>query len=459
MERFGDTHVWAATEFGGADLGDSRRTQRLVAIAAGGASRVGAAMSSVCGKSGSQATTRLLGRAETTLDSVLEPHIRRASERCAGQGRILAVQDTTALDFTSHACTGGLGSITTAQHSQGLLMHSVLGVGAGNVPVGLLGMQVWARDASTRGCSKDRRKRDIRDKESNKWLVGLEQAQSAVSGDVPMLVVGDRESDVYALFAAPRRAGVDLLVRLAQDRAIEDDEHRRVRQALADAVVVGVHQVEVPRQKGRPKRVATLELRLARVRIKRPCGCEKGMPETVEMSVVWALEKDGADGVEALEWILLATELVEDFKSAVSMIECYSVRWVIEEFHRVLKDGCRAEKMQFDTAERIMPALAILAVVAWRVLRLTKQSRSAPDADVSEVASPEEVTVLSLWIRSQGERKPLDTVKAFTIAAARLGGFMGRKSDGMPGTKTIWQGIRNLELLLLGHRLATQQEM
>lgn len=459
MEQFTDARLWAATEFGCANLGDTRRTQRLVNIAAGAASQVGYALSSVCGKSGSQATTRLFGRAETTLTSVLEPHIQRTYERCAGESLILAVQDTTALDFTSHACTDGLGPITTAQSRQGLLMHSVLAVRTDRVPVGILGMQVWARDKSTRGCSNDRRKRKTCEKESNKWLVGLDQAQSGVSDDVKMLVVGDRESDVYALFAAPRRAGVDLLVRLAQDRAIDDEEHRRVRQSILDGKVVGVHRVEVPRQKGRPKRVATLELRVSRVRIKRPASCEKEMPESVEVSLVWAKEKDAPQGMEALDWMLLTTVCVENMESAVGMVEFYSVRWIIEEFHRVLKDGCRVERMQFDTIDRLLPALAILAAVAWRVLRLTKQSRSAPDADVLEVASIEEVRVLNCWLENQGEQKPIDTVKAFTIAVARLGGFMGRKSDGMPGTKTIWQGLRNLEYLLLGHKLATQQKM
>jgi hypothetical protein len=338
-------------------------------------------------------------------------------------------------------------------------MHSVLAVSVDRVPLGLLGVQVWARDESMRGCSNNRRNRLTCDKESNKWLLGLNQAQCAVSEDVAMLVVGDRESDVYALFAAPRRENVDLLVRLAQDRVVDDDEHRKVREAIGDCDVVGLHRVDVPRQKGRSKRVATLELRVARVNIKRPASGSKDMPDSVGVFLVEAREKDAPQDTDALNWLLLTTQRVESFEQAVEMVEFYSVRWVIEEFHRVLKDGCKVEKMQYDTAERIKPALAILSVVAWRVLMLTKQSRSSPDADVYKVASKEEVNVMNLWLQSQGDRKPIATVRAFTIAVARLGGFLGRKSDGMPGTKTIWQGIRNLEFLLLGHKLATQQEM
>lgn len=458
MEQFGDAGLWAAREFGGADLGDARLTRRLVQIATGAASQVGCALSSVCGKSGSQAISRLLSKNATTAESVLEPHIERTRQRCAGLNRILAVQDTTALDFTGHTCTEGLGPITTAEHKQGLLMHSVLAVGPDKVPVGLLGLQVWARDESTRGCSTDRRKRKTCEKESNKWLVGLDQAQRSVPEDVRVLVVGDRESDVYALFAAPRRAGVDLLVRLAQDRVV-DDEHHRVRQSIADCGVVGVHRVEVPRQKGRAKRMANLELRVSLVNIRRPASVDKDLPESVDVYIVWATEKDAPPGADALDWLLLTTQRVEGLEQAVEMVEFYSMRWVVEEFHRVLKDGCKVERMQYNTVERLKPALAILCVVAWRVLRLTKQSRSAPDADVSEVASLQEVSVMNLWLKNKGECSPIRTVKAFTIAVARLGGFLGRKSDGMPGTKTIWQGLRNLEFLLLGHKLAAQQQM
>ena len=142
------------------------------------------------------------------------------------------------------------------------------------------------------------------------------------------------------------------------------------------------------------------------------------------------------------------------------MVRCYSARWVIEEFHRVLKSGCRVEQMQFDTVDRIKPAVGILAVVAWRVLHLTKYARSEPSPDVGMVAAADELEVLRRWLRSQGDKSTeIYTARDFNIAVARLGGFQGRKSDGMPGTKTTWQGLRNLEVLVLGYKLAAQHEM
>lgn len=456
MERTLECGLWAEAEFGGARLGDLRRSRRLIGIAAGAVSQVGAALSSVCGRSGPQAVSRLLSRAQTTLESVTRPHVEQTAARCASAGRILAVQDTTVLDFTTHRSVDGIGPVTTAKHSRGLLMHTVLCVSEDRVPLGILDLQVWAREESKRGCAKQRRSRLVCEKESNKWLVGLKQAQSATFDHQEMLVVADRESDVYALFVAPRRAGVELLVRLAQNRAVSGDEYSYVRDAIGDARVIGVYEVEIPRQGSRAKRTAKLDVRIARVQLKPPMNRAKDVADVgVDVSLIWALERDAPEGVQALDWTLVTTEVVASYESAVEMIRSYTVRWIIEEFHRVLKSGCRVERMQFDTAERLKPAVGILAVVAWRVLYLTKQARSDPDRDAGEVASTEEVGVLSRWLQSQGDKCcNIRTAREFNIAVARLGGFLGRKSDGMPGTKTTWQGLRNLEMLLLGYRLA-----
>lgn len=461
MEHYCEVEEWAQREFGDASLGDIRRTNRLVQIASGEASQVGAALSSVCGKSGSQAATRLFGCAKTTISAVTKPHIKQTAARCHNQDRILAVQDTTVLDFTGHVCTQGLGPVTTSQRSRGLLMHSVLAVSEKRVALGLLGIQVWARDDSTRGIAKDRRHRPVSKKESNKWLIGLKQAQSAVSQDQRMLVIGDRESDVYALFVAPRRKNVDLLVRMAHNRAVNDEEYAYVRDALESADIAGVYDVEIPRQGSRKARLAHLQVRIKQVTLKPPRNRSSDVPNVnAKIWLIWAKETGAPDDVDPLEWILLATEPVMNLQSAQELIDCYTMRWSIEEFHRILKSGCRVEQLQYDSANRLLPAIGVLVVVAWRVLNLTKQSRIAPDTDASEVASSDEIEVLSVWLGSQGEKHPqIRTVRDFAIAVARLGGFLGRKSDGMPGTKTTWQGLRNLEILMLGHKIATQHKM
>jgi hypothetical protein len=397
---------------------------------------------------------------QTTLESVIRPHVLQTNKRFANCGRVLAIQDTTVLDFTTHHTVEGIGPIWHSTYKQGLLMHSVLCVDDNRVPLGILGVQIWARKDSELGNAK-KVQRPASAKESRKWLVGLDQAQQQTPADKRVLVIGDRESDLYALFVAPRRAGVDLLVRLAHNRSVVSEEYDCVREVLAGVNDLGTYEVEIPRQGSRPKRIAQLGVRAAQVRLCAPVWSRsRGIRAEVDVWVVWAKEAQAPAVGQALDWTLLTTQAVSDFESAVDVVRCYTARWVIEEFHRVLKSGCRVEQMQFDTVERIKPAVGILAVVAWRVLYLTKYARSEPNPDVSAVADADELEVLGRWLRCQGDKRvELRTARDFNIAVARLGGFQGRKSDGMPGTKTTWQGLRNLEVLVLGYRLAAQHEM
>jgi hypothetical protein len=329
-------------------------------------------------------------------------------------------------------------------------------------PLGILGLQIWARDEAARGSKKERRKRPVCEKESNKWLVGLSQAQSGTSESQRLLVVGDRESDIYALFVAARRPNVELLVRLAHNRALggEDKEQRYIIDALERATIIGEYEVEIARQGSRPERTAKLEVRITRVCLKSPrVGVDKYSAGQVEVSLIWARETVGAEVEEPLEWILLCTEIVEDLSSAREMIQAYTVRWGIEEFHRVLKSGCRVEQIQFDTVEAMLPVIGVLAGVAWRVLYLTKQARSCPEMDASEVASEGEIEALNRWLLVKRKKGSIGTIKDFVTAVAILGGFLGRKSDGEPGTKTVWQGLRNLETLVMGYRIALRAKM
>lgn len=452
---------WSEMEFGGAVLGDARRSRRLEMIAAALAAEPGRSISTTCGKSGAQSVSRLLGREEVTLESVTEAHRKQTRHRCGEYGRVLAIQDTTVLDFTTHDCLEGIGPVSQSKRSRGLLMHTVLTLNAEKTPLGICGLQVWARDESERGCAKDRRKRPVSAKESNKWLVGLRQAEECVDEDVALLVIGDRESDIYALFVAPRRANTELLARLAHNRVVQDSEQRYVMDAVKRAEVIGSYLLDVPRQGSRAARQAHLDVRVASVTLRPP---QNGVDDLADTSVnVWvvdAVESNEPQGVQPLSWTLLTTQRVDTLKEALEMIQAYGARWVIEEFHHVLKSGCRVEQMQFDCTDRMLPAIGLNAVVAWRVLHVTKYSREHGENPVESVATHDEIEVLSRWLRRQGDKNhAIRTAREFCIAVARLGGFLGRKSDGMPGTKTTWQGLRKLETLVAGYLLARQTEM
>jgi hypothetical protein len=371
---------------------------------------------------------------------------------------VLAVQDTTYLDFSDHPSTDGLGPIGSSKESRGLCWHSVLMLSADKTPLGLAWADMQARDTEEYGISEDRRKRPIEEKESNKWLLGLEHVQAHTPSEPLTLVISDRESDIYEYFSAPRRDNVHLLVRIAQDRCVttEDDERVLLRKALENAPVVGHYEIEVPPDAKTAGHLAKLEVRLTEVDLLRPVNASPGTgKEPVHVWLIWAYELNAPNGAEALDWKLATTVCVEGYEGAMFTIDAYSSRWVIEEYHRVLKSGCKVEKMQFDDAASLGPAVAVNAVVAYRLLYLTKIARESPDADVSLVASPVEVMAAESCMKSRGEKglTVITTIHQFVRAVALMGGFMGRKGDGEPGTKVLWQGIRFLTALVEGFRL------
>lgn len=456
-----DPVTWACKEFGDAHLGDERRTKRLVSVARDLAEQPGKTMSSLCGSGGAQAVSRLMDCEEVTVESVISSHVEQTAQRCLQAREVLAVQDTTFLDYTAHSGKVDLGPIGPAKDSNGMLMHSVLALDADRTPLGVLDINIWARDRESFGQGKDRRKREVCEKESQKWLNGLAEAERWVSADVALLVIGDRESDIFPLFAAPRREKTDLLVRVSHNRALAEGEYGYLFDAMENAEVVGGYIITIPRQGSRASRTATLEISFSQVTLKSPRHKTKAVSRSpIKVWIVRASEVNVPDGVEGLDWILLTTRFVDDLESAVRVVRYYSARWIIEEFHRVLKSGCRVEKMQFESKEHLAPAVAINAVVAWRVLYLSKYARLHPDSAAECVGSETELIVLSQWLKSKGwSNVPTTTARDFVRGVAILGGFLGRKSDGEPGTKTLWQGLQRLQDLVAGYLLATGHEM
>jgi hypothetical protein len=446
--------LWACNEFGGALLGDRRRTNRLVKIAGGLANNVGISVSTSCGKGAAQSISNFFGIDEVNLKSVMENHINKTAKRSIGEDVVFAIQDTTSINYTSHKCldTGPIGSNLDAK---GLIMHTVLLLKPDKTPLGILDINIWKRDPKNHGNSRNSRKRPINDKESVKWINGLHKTESALPEDKRVIVIGDRESDLFALFNEPRRTTTDLLVRSCYNRSVKDDEFKYLYDALNKASEMGCYELQVPRRGNRPSRAAKMSVRVVQAKINPP------RERTVEKYAgplpfycVWAKELDAPDGVEPLDWKLLTTYPVDDFQTAVFTIQSYSCRWELEEFHRILKTGCKVEDLQFETTKRLIPAIGVLSVVAWRVLYLSKKAKASPNSDASEVSSEIEREVLSKWLKSRNEKcYKIRTVKDFVLGVAKLGGFLGRTCDGMPGTKTLWEGLRKLEAMVEGYKL------
>jgi len=395
----------------------------------------GAAVKGVYSYCGNEAVDRervVEGQRQATLGRIKEGNYRR----------MLSVQDTTEYNFDHHPATVGLGPLDKAK-VKGFFAHSSLAVSTEGVPLGLLGQEVWVREETGQAKATNR---PIEEKESYKWLKGLHDSSRGLPGEVELVQVSDQESDIYEYLVAPRADNVALLVRSYQSRQTVA-EHKEVRSKLGTSRVRGKVEVEVRKTPERSGRMATCQVYYERVKI-RPPRPRPGLPPDLKPVTLFAVlirEMNPPDGVEGLEWLLLTTLEVLNFEQACEIIRYYTLRWLVERFHFVLKSGCALEDRQFRRADRLQRFLALANVIAWRLLWLTYLGRGRPDLPCTVAFEDYEWQALYSYIHKTVVFPPEPpTLQQATLWLARLGGFLGRKGDGFPGVKVLWRGWQRL---------------
>lgn len=455
---------WVDEEFAGARLYDARLRRRLYALAQDFFAQPGALIPQACSgaPAKSKAAYRFFANARVDMPSLLMGHVEATAQRMRPHAVVLAVQDTTTLNYTAHPATEGLGPINTQKdHGVGLVLHDTLAFTVEGTPLGLLDVQCWARDPQAAGQKAQRNARPIDAKESAKWLRSY-RATAAVQALCPstlVVSVGDREADLHELFWAAQQtaAGPKLLVRAERTRrrkveASSAEEPEDLWQKLAAAPVAGHQGLAIPRQGSRPARPATLEVRYAAVTLRPP---ERSTAPGVAVWAVYAREVEPPPEVTApLEWMLLTTVAVETFAQAIERLQWYTRRWGIEVYHRVLKSGCRIEDRQLHRAESLESCLAIDLVVAWRIFWLVKQGRETPDVPCDVFLEEDEWKALYVTVRDEAPASTPPSLREAIRMIASLGGFLGRKRDGEPGPTTLWRGLGRLDNIVLGFRAA-----
>lgn len=455
---------WISREFARADLGDQRLAHRYRQLLADFCRQPQASIPQATGLwSQTQAAYRFFDNDKLCMHNLLASHQQATVERIRAQPVVLAAQDTSFLNFTTHPDTDGLGPIGShPDGSIGLLLHSTLAITPQGEPLGLLDAHCWARDPKQFGQKRLRHRRPLDEKESRKWLDSLRVAQSLCAAwpQTQVVHLSDCESDLYELFALAGSCpnGPAVLVRARHNRLLAATRTQAVSQPLFALLhsqpQAGEMTVNVPRRPGQKERVATLAIRFTRVTLRAPSG--KGGLGAVPLWAVEACEVHPPQKVEPICWRLLTTLRVESFEQAVEKVHWYAMRWGIEEFHRVLKSGCRAEDRQLQTVDRLQRALALDLVVAWRILQLSKQGRGADTGEqpATTVVSEEEWRVLDRYFRRAAPRAgEVPTVREVVVWIGRLGGFLARKRDGHPGPMVLWRGLHRLHDMMLGVEL------
>jgi hypothetical protein len=400
---------------------------------------------------------RLLGNAKVTTERIIESWSEGTV--AAAEGRhVLAIQDTSEINFTTTAeRRRGLGE-TAKGNVHGLLLHPMLAVDADNgTCLGLLSGQIWTRK-SRRTVSHDRR--ELSDKESQRWIATALAAKPLLAGAAMVTALGDRESDIFALYASAAEQHFHVIARSMHDRKLADDSGLyATSEAMA---VVDQRAIVLSARAQRAERVVPLELRFNAVNLARPkTKFLRHLPESLPLTMVDVREVDPQTGTEPLHWRLLTTHSVTNAEQAWRIVDWYKQRWLIEQFFRVLKtQGFRLEDSQIATTERLLKLVAIATKAAVITLQLLQARDGRGQQPIHLAFNANEVaalTALNQQLEAKSKRlknpHPPDRLAWAAWIIGRLGGWDGYPSSKPPGPITMKHGLEYFHAVAVGWSL------
>lgn len=451
-----DTTEWAREQFGDCKLGDARRTARLIQVAEQVANHPsGSFPQQIKDWSDLKATYRLFNQDGVTFETIASPHWKRT---CAvPPGTYLVLGDTTEIDFGYDPDIDGLSRIGNGSGC-GFLLHNALVVEAQTESLlGVAGQTIHYRKPAPKKENKSQRFK--RERESRVWGDVIEQIGPPPQG-ARFIHVFDRGADDFEVFCRLRQNRDECVIRASSLHrliALPDGEKTALKKHLSALPLAGSYQLHLRARPNQPARTATLEVRYGALHVPIPrhkSAYVKALkPQPIPMSVVWVREVGAPHGVKPIEWVLYTSLPVETFEDAWQIVQYYECRWLIEEYHKALKSGCSVQRRMLRTADRLEAMVGLMSVVAARLLQLKSVARSDPDRPARSV-------VPKIWLTMlKAARKKLRRVHDLTIyqfyrELAKLGGFLGRRSDGEPGWLTIWRGWEQLNTLIQGAQLA-----
>jgi hypothetical protein len=456
MNEVQDARAWAQGEFRETPRLEKRCRSRLITTAAQLAQRPDGTWPQRLTRAQLRGAYRLIHNTDSTPDTIQAGHRQCTRVRMDRDGVVLIVHDGTEHDFTGHDAVAAQLGTTSNGHCRGFIQHNSLAVDPGRGELlGLIYQQTFARQEAPPNETRTQRQQRVA-RESAVWAAGI-RAVGPMPANRCWVHVGDRGADFFEAMATARLNASHFLIRLYQDRCVRrlgapDDGHEHLL-GVVRALPAQITDVVAVASKGsRPARQARVCLASTRVLMAPPVHDAKWRGHShIAATLVRIWEPEPPEGVEGLEWILGTDLLVHQPKDLLVYRDWYQWRWrTAEEYHKVQKSGCRIEQIRFETTDRLRVAMALISVVAIRVLSLRWQRDVAPQAPAQSIASATEIRVVQ---KLTGSEPPITTVVQFVDAVARLGGYLGRKHDGPPGWQTLWRGAQRLADILLGVEL------
>jgi hypothetical protein len=383
-----------------------------------------------------KACYRLLANDHVEPLKILDCHADKSVERAGAYPVVLCLQDTTELDFSSQPGIAGLGRLNY-EARQGMYVHPTLMVTPEGQALGVIDAWTWSRKAKGEA--------DI--KESQRWIEGYgivaDRAQS--QPNTRFVYVADREADIQELMEEARRRdhAADYLIRAKHNRKLVGGQ--KLGDSVASQEPLGHIEFILEASPQRKARQVRQTLYAQRVTLLKKKG-----KDPLEVTIIIAREENPPAGEKAIVWRLLSNRLVDTLAHASEMIDWYRRRWLIEIFFRILKSGCRVESLQLSSVDRLDRAIMIYLIIGWRILHVVSAGASCPNLPCDVIFDPEEWQ--AAWTVKYRQKPPQHTPKLGDMVRliAGFGGFLGRKSDGFPGAKSLWEGMEKVRHYALG---------
>jgi hypothetical protein len=457
FQETGCATTWASETFGGARLGDQRRTDRLIAMAARAAESPHGTVTGVFPSSAErEGAFRLLESRDVSSDAVAATAMQATTRRCRGERIVYAPIDSTSLKLTDWSGRRELGRVGSKLRGRGLQVMNALAVDVNGSTIGLVEQRWWARDQPLK------RRRAVDQKclsfnflkhESRFWLETMSAVEQRLRDESPNTIAWyqlDRGADCWPVLRLISERNLLATVRAVHDRRILRDDGRvaYLHSTLRRQPILGEYQLEIPERRKRPARHARIALRACSVTINARINAQTRI--AIRLNAVLA-EEIGPRRSDRVRWLLLTTHPIDSFKHALSVVRGYTMRWRIEEFHRAWKRGlCNVEATQLHGRSAIIKWATVLATVAARAVRLAYLLRSSPDQPASSEFTDYEIDAAFILTKQKRDRRKRVTLRQVIGMIAEIGGFAHKYSGGFPGPTVIGRGLDRVQVLATG---------
>ncbi|MHB1949443.1 MAG: IS4 family transposase [Gammaproteobacteria bacterium] len=455
------TTAWIEKEFVNSDFNDHRLTSRFKNILLAMSKKAQQTIGSTFNSWGdTKACYRFIGNEKVTNEIMLSSHKNETINRILQEKtKILLIQDTTYFDYNARAKTSGLDSVMRQSKSgeaiKGLMLHNTMAITTSGIPLGIIDQRYIDRKEFHEKESRKFRycNNPIELKESFRWIQVIQDAHGFMPEKKDVVHVADREADIYELYRDVADLNEHFIIRASVNRSINKEKRREApKEKLFDKLETMKAQgkISIKLQVNNKKKFRTANLSIIYTSVSIPPPPNKTMTKDgkhlpfVTVQAIMAIERNPPKLVKPIKWLIITNLEIGNIEQAIEKVTWYSYRWNIEIFHKILKSGCSVEKVQLRNAERLKKYITLKSIVAWRIFWLTRVLNKFENQSCDLVLSEKEWHILYQKINKKKPSKIPPTVKEVYYWIAKLGGYIGRKSDSPPGIISIWRGWTRL---------------